>query len=304
MAVTYQPRSASHAGAATPAACAAKSTKLPRPKPVSVNGVAIPRADIARETQNHPASKPIDAWLAAAQALVVRELLLQAARRLAIVPAPQLDEDGRREADEEALVRQLIEQEVATPVADETACRRTYEAQRARFRSSDLHAVRHILYAAAPGDRGARQRAHDSAMATIATLTGAPELFADLAAVNSACPSRQQGGALGQISRGQTVPEFESALATAPIGEVCSSPVETRFGFHVVLVEARLEGSELPFEVVSSRIASWLGDRARHTAIHQYIAMLAANATIVGIDLVQRADETRQWRPVPCISAP
>ena len=42
------------------------------------------RSAIARETQNHPAAKPIDAWLAAARALVVRELLLQEARRLGI----------------------------------------------------------------------------------------------------------------------------------------------------------------------------------------------------------------------------
>ena len=54
----------------------------PKPVTVSVNGVVMPRDAIARETQHHPADTPILAWQAAARALVIRELLLQEARRL------------------------------------------------------------------------------------------------------------------------------------------------------------------------------------------------------------------------------
>eukprot|EP01035_Chromulina_nebulosa_P000983 gene984-1333_t len=79
---------------------------------VSVNGVVISRAAIAQETQNHPAAKPIEAFQAAAHALVVRELLLQEARRLGLSPAPAEDGEGRRETEEEALIRQLVEDEV------------------------------------------------------------------------------------------------------------------------------------------------------------------------------------------------
>jgi hypothetical protein len=72
---------------------------------VSVNGVAIPHDAIARELQHHPESTPARAWQQAARALVVRELLLQEARRLGLQPACAVDAEGRCETDEEALVR-------------------------------------------------------------------------------------------------------------------------------------------------------------------------------------------------------
>lgn len=293
MTTLHDSRSNETGGDAT-TSCSLKPRNLSRPQPISVNGVAIPRDAIARETQNHPAAKPIDAWLASARALVVRELLLQEARRLEIAPQPASDDEGRRETDEEAVVRQLVEREVLTPEPDEATCRRIYDQQIERFRSSDLFAVRHILFAAAPGDVAARREAHDAARAVIDELVVAPDRFAALATTLSACPSSAQGGQLGQISRGQTVREFEAALASAPVGEVCPTPVETRYGYHVVLVEQRLEGRPLPFDGVHERIATWLVDRARHAAIRQYIGMLAGRAAITGITLDQQASSLVQ----------
>jgi peptidyl-prolyl cis-trans isomerase C len=106
-----------------------------RPVEISVNGVVIPRDMIAREVQHHPASKPVEAWLSAARALVVRELLLQQSRRIGIAASPLRDEHGRRETDEDALIRQLIEREVRMPEPDEETCRRFYEQRKRMFRS-------------------------------------------------------------------------------------------------------------------------------------------------------------------------
>ena len=259
--------------------------QLPRAKPITVNGVVVPRAEIARETQYHPSAKPTEAWLAAARALVVRELLLQEARRHSIVPDPLVDEEGRRETDDEAIVRGLVEREVTTPVADEVACRRIYDRHSQSFRSSDLYAVRHILLAASPADVEARAKAKAQAEAIIVAVTAETAAFSALAETYSACPSKQNGGALGQISHGQTVPEFEAALSAAPVGSVTQHPVETRYGFHVVVVDQKVDGARLPFELVGDRIASWLAACARQTAIRQYIAMLAGRATITGIEI-------------------
>ena len=52
--------------------------------PVTVNGVPISRKAIAAEVQNFPAANPGAGWKAATQALVIRELLLQEARRLEV----------------------------------------------------------------------------------------------------------------------------------------------------------------------------------------------------------------------------
>jgi peptidyl-prolyl cis-trans isomerase C len=256
-----------------------------RPGRVAVNGREIPRGDIARETQNHPAARPVDAWMAAARALVVRELLLQEAERLAIEPDPATDDEGRRETDEESRIRLLVERAVVTPVATEAECRRIYDAAPDRFRTPDLHAVSHILVAAPPYDAGAREAARSEAL-RIAAAAGADEsLFAALAGAHSACPSGRVGGSLGQIGPGQTVPEFEAAIAVLPVGRTAAEPVETRYGFHVVRVEQRIAGEPLPFAAVRAAIADRLADRARRTAIRQYIALLAGQAEVEGIPL-------------------
>lgn len=266
-------------------ACTVKKAALPGRQKVSVNGVVIPHAAIARETQNHPASKPVEAWLAAGRALVVREVLLQEARRRAIEPDCLMDEDGRRETDEEAIVRQLVAQEVATPTADESHCRRTYDNNRQRFVTPDLYEARHILIAAAPGDADARAAARQKAAELIAVVSREKALFAGLAAMHSECSSAETGGNLGQIGPGQTVPEFEAALATMTVGTVCPNPVESRYGFHIVVLDRRIEGRQLSYEVVRQRIADWLEEKVRRTAIRQYIAMIAGRATITGIDM-------------------
>lgn len=270
--------------------CASKRTTLPRPQAVSVNGVVIPREDIARETQNHPAGNPREAWVAAARALVVRELLIQEARRVGIVACPKQDEAGRRETPDEALIRQLVEREAPTPDVDEATCRRFYDGRRATFRSSDLYAVRHILFPATPKATADRTAAREAALTVITELTDAPERFAALAAAHSACPSRDLGGDLGQISHGQTVPEFEAALAAAPVGRIAPDPIETRYGYHVVQVDRRMPGREVPFEAVRDQIAGWLAESGSRTAIRRYLGMLAGRAVIDGVTL----DDTPQ----------
>lgn len=258
---------------------------MDRPRRVSVNGISIAREDIARETQNHPADRPLTAWHAAARALVVRELLLQEAQRLQILAVPLVDSEGRRETEPEAQIRQLIAEQVQTPQADEDACRRYYQGNRKLFRSADLFEARHILLAAAPDDTKARAEKCEQAKQIINELKREPQRFAALAEAISACPSSKVGGSLGQIGPGQTVPEFEQALLAIAAGEVAGDPVETRYGVHVVIVDRRIEGRELPFEQVRERIAEWLTERVRRVAIAQYLSILAGRAAIEGVEI-------------------
>lgn len=263
--------------------CAIKPQNLPRAKAVKVNGVTIARDAIARETQNHPATKPVEAWKAAARALVIRELLLQEARRLEVTPDPITDAEGRRETDEEAAIRGLVDAVVKTPEPDDAECRRVYEANTSRFRSANIAEVRHILIAAAPDDVAVRAEARAHAGRLIHEIARQPKLFAELAAIHSKCPSAETGGNLGQISDGQTVPEFERALESAPVGEVAPFPVETRYGLHVVFVDRRIQGAQLPFDIVRPQIASWLTERSRHIGIRAFISDLVRSAKIEGL---------------------
>jgi peptidyl-prolyl cis-trans isomerase C len=266
---------------------------LPKPKSIAVNGKIIPREVIAREVQNHPAEKPILAWQAAARALVVRELLLQESARLGIEAEPICDTEGRSETDEEAAMRALIEREVAMPEPDEAACQRFYEQNRQRFRSGDLYEAAHILIASRPNDVAARTKARLTAENILAAVRSDPALFAEFARSHSACKtSAQEGGRLGQLTRGQTVAEFEAALQRMRPGEYAIA--ETRYGFHVIRLDQHAPGQVLPFGLARDRIADYLATSVQHRALAQYVSMLAGRAEISGVTLAAAASPLLQ----------
>jgi peptidyl-prolyl cis-trans isomerase C len=255
------------------------------PVAVSVNGVSIGRDAIIREMQHHPAEKPVAAWQQAARALVIRELLLQRARHLGVIPEPISDHDGRRETDDEAVMRALVEREVKVPEPDDETCRRFYQRNQGRFRSPDIFEASHILLAALPAEREAYARARADAAAVLATLMDNPDSFATLARAYSRCPSAARGGNLGQITAGQTTPEFERALLALTPGEMCAEPVVTRYGFHIIRLDRKHDGRPLPYEAVAGRIANYLRESVRRRADAQYIARLVTAAQIKGVDL-------------------
>ncbi|MGV0910497.1 peptidylprolyl isomerase [Martelella sp. FOR1707] len=268
----------------------AVDTKIPpKARPVfseiSVNGVAIAESAILAEAQNHPADNPGAALRAAAEALVIRELLLQKAVEEQVAGTPQATADGKTETAEDAAIRALIEASVNVPTAGEAECRRFYDNNRARFRSEPIFEARHILLVANPTDEAARQQARAEAEQMIADLSAGAVGFSELARARSACPSAEQGGNLGQLSPGSTVPEFEAVLMRLPEGEMVTSPVETRYGFHIIRTDRRIEGAQLPFEAVKPRIAAWLEAAAWSKAVAQFIAVLASEAEIEGIEI-------------------
>jgi len=270
------------ADAAAPAG-AAPAERLP-PQPVSVNGVVIPRKAIAAEVQNFPARNPGDGWRAATRALVIRELLLQEARRLEIPVEQKPDAEGRLETAEDALVRGLIEAEVHVPEADEETLRRFYDNNRRRFVTEPLWEADHILVAARRDDAAAFAAARETVASLATVLAATPERFAEIARELSDCPSATVGGSLGQISPGQTTPDFEAALADLAPGEL-SAPVETRYGVHLIRLARRIEGRQLPFEAVRERIAAYLDENVRRRASAQYVSILVGRADIRGIAL-------------------
>lgn len=252
---------------------------------VSVNGTEIPAASIAGEAQNHPADGPQAAWDAAAEALVVKTLLIEEARRLGIVAKALFDSRGRALAEDDALIEALLDQEVITPRADEETCRRYYDRHKDRFASPDLVEASHILFSAHAEDKDAYARAVTNATDTIVELQMHPERFEALAVAHSACPSAKQGGNLGQLGPGQTVSEFETFLFNLEPGQLCPVPVKTRYGVHVLRIGRKIAGSVRPFEAVRDNIAGYLEEASWRRAVSQYIGILAGRANIEGVTL-------------------
>lgn len=254
-------------------------------RPVAVNGRVIEPEAIAAEIQNHPAPSAEQAENEAVRALVVRELLLQEADRLGIAPHPVIDARGRRETDEESRIRLLLAQQVTVPTADEDTCRRYYENNKLKFKSPDLYEPVHILLSAVPNDKEAYGRAVEEAKAILAQVEERPHLFETIARERSNCPSAENSGRLGQITAGQTTPEFETFLFALEEGQLCPVPVRTRYGVHVLRLDRKIEGRPLPFDAVRTRIARYLEEASWRRAVAQYVGILVGKAEISGAEL-------------------
>lgn len=288
MAVLLDRLSSPRPQAAANAAVPMTGVKVPPPPSlaniVSVDGVVIAESAIRGEMQYHPAETGRDAFAAAARALVVRELLLAEADRQGVVATPEASGSGR-ETDEDAAIRLLLEAAIEVPRADETTCLRHYRAHLARFTSAPIWEARHILLAAPESDAARRGTALQTARRLAEEVLRMPDRFGDVARAWSDCPSAEQGGQLGQVGPGDTAPEFEVALRTLAVGETTPMPVATRFGYHVIALDRRIDDQLMPFEIVRQRIADWLEAQSWSRAVAQYVSLLARNADIVGIDL-------------------
>lgn len=227
---------------------------------VRVNGVAVAEQD----------------W-PTPQLAAVHELLRQRAVALGL-----LDEGASAEDVERGIERTLAE-EVRVPEPGEDECRRYYEQNKQRYRSGELVHARHILFQVTAGTPVPAVRALAEAM--LAELRAKPELFEERARTRSNCPSGAQGGVLGQLGRGDTVPEFERALFEDETIGVLPKLVNTRHGFHIVAVDRRIPGEQLPFEAVREHIAAELRQRSETRALAQYVRVLAGQAELEGVEL-------------------
>lgn len=252
---------------------------------VRVGGIEICAQDIAAEAQNHPAPDPETAWNEAAEALAIQQMLLAEADRLDICADDRLDADGRAMTDEDARIDALLTQQVEVPVANEQEARRFYEQHKERFASETLIEAEHILFSANPADEFEYSLAVGDARMALREIEKNAGCFADLAKAKSACPSKEQDGNLGQIGKNQTVAEFEQALFALSEGELCPEPVKSPFGVHVIRAGRKVEGEQLPFELVEGTIREYLEEASYRKAVSQYLSILASQTTIEGVDL-------------------
>ncbi len=89
----------------------------------------------------------------------------------------------------------------------------------------------------------------EAAVALIAELDGGAD-FVELAKEKSTGPSGPSGGDLGWFTPERMVPEFSNAVAALEDGAYSESPVQSQFGWHVILREDSRQSTPPPFESV------------------------------------------------------
>ena len=120
-----------------------------------------------------------------------------------------------------------------------------YEENMDRFKTEEAVQASHILVET-------KEQADDVAKEISEGLD-----FAEAAGKYSKCPSKGNGGDLGEFTKGKMVPEFEEVAFALPVGEI-SEPFSTQFGFHIVKVTNKTEGAQKSLEESKAEIARML----------------------------------------------
>ena len=216
------------------------------------------------------------------------ELLRQAAQREGLIAAADAPgSDGAISEAATAGIETLLERALNVPEPSDDAFRRYHAAHTGRFAIGERVRVRHILFADTPGENVvALSKRAEAALLDVRCHDGtAGDGFVNAARTLSNCGSAADGGDLGFLSAEDCAPEFAREIfGKSEIG-VLPRLVHSRFGLHVVEVQAREPGATPSFDAVRGAVANALRQQGFVTALRQYLRVLAGQATVIGVDL-------------------
>lgn len=164
-------------------------------------------------------------------------------------------------------------------VTDEAA-KKFYDENQAQMKRPERAHLRHILVKAESTASAAdKKAARDKAEALLARIKQGED-FAKLATENTDdVGTKERGGDLSWIMKGQTVEPFEKAAFALKPNEV-SPVVETEFGYHVIQNLEHQPESVVPFEEAKPRIVDFLKKRDTDQKMREHVAELRNKAKI------------------------
>jgi peptidyl-prolyl cis-trans isomerase C len=226
-----------------------------------VNGVPITRSDVFAYA-GFEAAPGMPSPENVLEELINLELL----RQQALAEGIDREEETRiilRNLETNLLASQVIERRTHAMRFSEAEVQAEYEAQIGAYGSTEFRA-RHILV-----------DTEDAAAELIAALDGGAD-FAELAETHSTDDSGPDGGDLGWFTSGQMIPSFTDAVTALEPGTYTAQPVETRYGWHVILLEERRPIEAPPLASVRLQVEEILQARA----LRAYMDELRAGARI------------------------
>ncbi len=177
--------------------------------------------------------------------IINQKLLYAAAQKEGTGKDPKV-QSQIEEATKEILIKAYLAKEIEdkAKVTDEDA-KKYYADNKTKFKDPEKIKVFHVLL-----DNEA------DAKDVLAKLKAGGD-FAALAKERSKCPSKEKGGELGLITKGQTVPEFEQAAFALQLNQL-SEVVKTQFGYHIIKVTEKVPEKELSYDEVKDRLKQML----------------------------------------------
>ncbi len=218
------------------------------PTEVTVNGAAISQATVdtalQQRLQGQPA--PPEARQAIVDSLVLQTVVAQEAAKQGLDKSPEFVAEMavvRTSALANAYIEDFVKK---NPITDEMLAAE-YERLKASSTGTEYKA-RHILV-----------EKEADAKAIIATLQKTPAAFDKLAKEKSKDPgSKDTGGDLGWFDAQRMVPEFGAALGQLEKGKITEAPVQTQFGYHVILLEDSRTPEPPPLEALKPQLTQQL----------------------------------------------
>ena len=113
----------------------------------------------------------------------------------------------------------------------------------------------------------------EKAKEILADIEAGKITFEDAAKEYSSCPSKAEGGSLGEFGHGQMVPEFDAACFSMQVGET-RGPVKTQFGYHLIRLDAKNEAQIPALSEMKEQIRARLLQDKQHAAYQSKINQL------------------------------
>lgn len=178
-------------------------------------------------------------------------------------------------------VKKMVAQDLekrAKPSEKEIA--KFYDDNKDKFTIPESVHVRHILIAFKDGDDEKIKAEKKTKIENLRNQIADGADFADIARKNSDCPSKDTGGDLGEIQKGQTVKPFEDA-AFSQEKNVVGPVIATDFGYHIIQVLEHNQEKTTALAEVKDRISSFLEQQKQSESFSALVTKLRKNAKIV-----------------------
>jgi parvulin-like peptidyl-prolyl isomerase len=155
--------------------------------------------------------------------------------------------------------------------------RERYDREKERFRLPERAHLREIVIVRP--DNAAATEAAEKKAADLATQARNKADFALLAQTASDAATKSKGGDLGDVVRGELLPDLDKAVFNAEAGAIIG-PIATKSGWHILKVESRLPSEVPAFESVKEKLRKDASEDAWQRDYKAYIDRLRKDAFI------------------------
>ncbi|HEY6140491.1 MAG TPA: peptidylprolyl isomerase [Thermoanaerobaculia bacterium] len=155
--------------------------------------------------------------------------------------------------------------------------RERYDREKERYRLPERAHLREIIVLRPDNPTqaaAARQRAEELAQQA---RNGAD--FTLLSKTSSEAPTKDKGGDLGEVAKGELLPELDKAVFNATAGQIIG-PIEAKSAWHIIKVEQRLPSEVPAFETLKEKLRKDVSDEAWQRDYKAYIDRLRKDAFI------------------------